>query len=309
MQDQTPIPTFRSEATRFVPEKMFRPKHWADGQKIWLHAVLFVLTVGTTFFVGLNDGISGALWYSGAIMAILLAHEMGHFFAARRHGVPATLPYFIPMPFSPFGTMGAVIRMSGFIRDRRALMDIGAAGPLAGLALIIPAIVIGVLKSKILPAASFGEGTISLGDSLLFKGLSRLAVGPIAEGQDILLHPLAFAGWVGLLVTALNLLPIGQLDGGHVSYALFRSRSRVVAAVFYSALAAVCLFLYAGWILLAVLLFFIRKHPPTLNDDLPLDRKRTALGWVLLAVFVLSATPVPFGFGDGLIPMIVKAIR
>jgi membrane-associated protease RseP (regulator of RpoE activity) len=234
---------------------------------------------------------------------------MGHFFAARHHGVPATLPYFIPMPFSPFGTMGAVIRMSGTIRDRRALLDIGAAGPLAGLALIIPAIVVGVLKSKIQPAASFGEGTIALGDSLLFKGLSRLAVGPIAEGQDILLHPLAFAGWVGLLVTALNLLPIGQLDGGHVSYALFRGRSRVVAAVFYSALAAVCLFLYVGWILLAILLILIRKHPPTMDDELPLDGKRVALGWILLAVFVLSATPVPFGFGEGLIPMILKAIR
>jgi membrane-associated protease RseP (regulator of RpoE activity) len=288
---------------------MFQPRHWAEGQKVWLHALLFLLTVASTFFVGLHDGIGGALWYSGAVMAILLAHEMGHFFAARRHGVPATLPYFIPMPFSPFGTMGAVIRMSGTIRDRRALMDIGAAGPLAGLALIIPAIVVGVLKSKIQPAASFGEGTIALGDSLLFKGLSRLAVGPIAEGQDILLHPLAFAGWVGLLVTALNLLPIGQLDGGHVSYALFRGRSRVVAAVFHAALAAVCLFLYVGWILLAVLLILIRKHPPTLDDELPLDAKRVALGWILLAVFILSVTPVPFGFGEGLIPMILKAIR
>jgi membrane-associated protease RseP (regulator of RpoE activity) len=309
VQDHTPIPSFHSESTGVFPSSRSGPPRRAAGWKAWPHLLLFLLTVASTFFVGLQDGISGALWYSGAIMAILLAHEMGHYFAARRHGVPATLPFFIPMPFSPFGTMGAIIRMSGTIRDRRALMDIGAAGPLAGLALIVPAIVLGVLKSKILPSASFGDGTVSLGDSLLFKGLSRLAVGKVPEGQDILLHPLAFAGWVGLLVTALNLLPIGQLDGGHVSYALFRGRSRVVAAAFHAALAAVCLFLYAGWILLAVLLVLIRRHPPTLNDDLPLDRRRIVLGWVLLAVFILSATPVPFGFGEGLIPLLVKALR
>jgi membrane-associated protease RseP (regulator of RpoE activity) len=309
VQDHTPFPSFQSDSTGAVPARPPGPRRRAAARKAWPHVLLFILTVASTFFVGLNDGIAGALWYSGAVMAILLAHEMGHYFAARRHGVPATLPYFIPMPFSPFGTMGAVIRMSGSIPDRRALMDIGAAGPLSGLALIIPAIVIGVLKSKILPSASFGDGTLSLGDSLLFKGLARLAVGKIPEGQDLLLHPLAFAGWVGLLVTALNLLPIGQLDGGHVSYALFRGRSKAVSAVLYAALAAVCLFLYAGWILFAVLLLLVRRHPPTMDDGLPLDRKRVIIGWILLAVFILSATPVPFGFGEGLLPLLVKGIQ
>jgi Zn-dependent protease len=117
-------------------------------QKIWIHVLLFVLTIVSTFMVGLTDGITGAFWYSGGIMAILLAHEMGHYLMARKYGIPATLPFFIPMPLSPFGTMGAVIKMSGTIPNRRALMDVGAAGPLAGMVLIIPAIVIGLLKSK-----------------------------------------------------------------------------------------------------------------------------------------------------------------
>jgi membrane-associated protease RseP (regulator of RpoE activity) len=279
------------------------------GRKVWIHILLFVLTVASTFFVGLSDGLSGALWYSGGIMAILLAHEMGHYVMARKYGIPATLPFFIPMPLSPFGTMGAVIKMSGTIPNRRALMDVGAAGPLAGMVLIVPAIVIGLLKSKLVPLASLGGNSISLGDSLLFKVLSWLSIGVTPKGQDVLLHPLAFAGWVGLLVTALNLLPIGQLDGGHISYALFRGKSRIVSKVFYWIMIGVCLFLYMGWFLLVAVLMIIRKHPPTWDDDLPLDRKRIVTGWIALAVFVLAFTPVPFGFGEGLISMVLKALR
>jgi membrane-associated protease RseP (regulator of RpoE activity) len=275
----------------------------------WIHAVLFLLTVASTFLVGLGDGIAGALWYSGGIMAILLSHEMGHYIMARKYRIPATLPFFIPMPFSPFGTMGAVIKMSGTIPNRRALMDVGAAGPLAGMVLIIPAIVLGLVKSKMVPLASLGGNSIPLGDSLLFKFLAWISVGPVPKGQDILLHPLAFAGWVGLLVTALNLLPIGQLDGGHISYSLFQGKSRVVSRVFYWILIGVCLFLYAGWALLVVILTIIRRHPPTWDDSLPLDRRRIVMGWIALAVFTLAFTPVPFGIGEGLIPMAVKALR
>jgi membrane-associated protease RseP (regulator of RpoE activity) len=277
--------------------------------RVWLHALLFALTAASTFAVGLNDGVAGALWYSGAILSILLAHEMGHYLMARRHRIPVTLPYFIPMPLSPFGTMGAVIRMGGTIPDRRALMDVGAAGPLAGFVLIVPAIVFGLLKSTVVPVASLGDGAISLGDSLLFKFLARLVVGRLPEGTDLLLHPLAFAGWVGLLVTALNLLPIGQLDGGHIAYALFRGKSRRISAVFFWILVGVCLFLYSGWMLLVLVLLLIRNHPPTMNDEAPLEPRETTMGTVALAVFVLAFTPVPFGFGEGLIPMIVKALR
>jgi membrane-associated protease RseP (regulator of RpoE activity) len=277
--------------------------------RVWIHILLFVLTVVSTFFVGFSDGIAGALWYSGGIMAILLAHEMGHYLMARKYGIPATLPFFIPMPFSPFGTMGAVIKMSGTIPNRRALMDVGAAGPLAGMVLIIPAILLGLLKSKLVPLTALGENSISLGDSLLFKILATISIGQVPKGQDVLLHPLAFAGWVGLLVTALNLLPVGQLDGGHISYSLFRGKSRVVSKIFYWILIGVCAFLYAGWALLVVILTIIRRHPPTWDDSIPLDRRRIAMGWIALGVFVLAFTPVPFGIGEGLIPMVIKALR
>jgi membrane-associated protease RseP (regulator of RpoE activity) len=279
------------------------------GSRPGINAALFILTVASTFLVGLGDGIAGALWYSGGIMAILLAHEMGHYLMARKYGIPATLPFFIPMPFSPFGTMGAVIKMSGTIPDRRALMDVGAAGPLAGMVLIVPSIVIGLMKSRMVPLASLADHSLSLGDSLLFTLLARISVGPVPEGHDILLHPLAFAGWVGLLVTALNLLPIGQLDGGHISYSLFRGKSRIVSRLFYWILIGVCLFLYAGWALLVVVLTVIRRHPPTWDDSLPLDRRRVITGWIALAVFILAFTPVPFGIGEGIIPMAIKALR
>jgi len=202
-----------------------------------------------------------------------------------------------------------VIRMSGTIPDRRALMDVGAAGPLAGMVFIVPAILLGLMKSKLVPLTAIGDNSISLGDSLLFTLLARISVGPVPDGQDVLLHPLAFAGWVGLLVTALNLLPIGQLDGGHISYSLFRGKSKTVSKLFYWILIGVCLFLYAGWVLLVVVLTLIRRHPPTWDDSLPLDRRHVVMGWIALAVFLLAFTPVPFGIGEGLIPMAIKALR
>jgi len=278
-----------------------------NKKKYFIHILLFVLTIGTTFFVGLSEGVIGALWYSGAIMIILLTHEMGHFLTAKRYGVSATLPYFIPLPLPPFGTMGAVIKMGGRIPNRKALFDIGAAGPIAGLVMIIPSIVIGLKMSQVVTVSSLGENTITLGDSLLFSLLSRAVLGYIPQGQDVLLHPLAYAGWVGLLVTALNLLPIGQLDGGHVIYSLFRKKSKLFSLFFYSVLLVVCLFFFVGWFLVLVLLAIFRKHPPTMNDYIPLDRKRKILGIIVLVVFVLSFTPVPFGFGDGLIPLLVES--
>lgn len=293
----------RAVQTKSMWSEVDLPK---QKRKVGIHLILFILTIFSTYFVGLSDGWLGALWYSGGIIAILLMHEMGHFFMAKKHGVPATLPYFIPMPLPPFGTMGAVIKMEGRIPDRRALFDVGVAGPLSGLLLIIPAIVFGLQMSHVVDIASLGEGTISLGDSLLFSFLARIIVGPMGPGQDIILHPLAFAGWVGLLVTALNLLPIGQLDGGHIMYALFWKKSRIVSIVFYAVFIFICLFFYFGWFLLIVVLTLIRHHPPTMNDTYPLDGKRRVIGILTLILFVLSFTPVPFGFGEGLVPMLLK---
>jgi len=277
--------------------------------KTGIHIILFVLTIATTYLVGLSDGPIGALWYSGAIITILLSHEMGHYLMTRKHKIPATLPYFIPFPLPPFGTMGALIKIKGPIPTRRALMDIGAAGPIAGMIPTSFALYFGLKFSQIVDLQSTGEGAISLGNSLLFSAVSRLVVGPLQPGQDIFLHPLAFAAWVGLLITAINLLPIGQLDGGHIIYALFKDKSSYFFIIFYTFLAAICLFYYAGWLLFIIILAVLRKHPPTIYDHVPLDTKRKVIGILTLIIFVLAFTPVPFGFGKGLIPLIIDIIK
>lgn len=278
-------------------------------QKIWFHLLLFILTIGTTFFVGLGNGFQGGLYYSGSLIGILLAHEMGHFLMAKRHHVAATLPYFIPIPLPPFGTMGAVIKMSGRIPNRRALFDVGVSGPLAGLIIILPVIFWGVRLSEIVDKATLGEDVLTLGDSILFNLVSRISIGSIPPDKDLMLHPMAYAGWVGLFVTALNLLPISQLDGGHIIYALFGKKSRIISNFFYCGLIFVFLFYSAGWLLLVILLAIFRTHPPTLNNHLILDRRRKLLGIFTLILFFLAFTPVPFGFMEGFIPMMMNQIH
>jgi len=275
---------------------------------LYKHLLLFILTIATTFIVGLGDGPIGAAWYSGGIITILLCHEMGHYLMTRKHRISATLPYFIPLPLPPFGTMGALIKIKSPITDRRALLDIGAAGPLAGMVPISIALFFGLKYSQVVDTSSMGAGTISLGNSLLFSAASKFIVGPLGPNQDILLHPLAFAAWVGLLVTAINLLPIGQLDGGHIIYALLKDKSSVFFKFFYFFLIGICLFLYAGWLLFVVVLTILRNHPPTMYDHVPLDTKRKVIGIGALVIFVLSFTPVPFGIGKGLVFLILDML-
>jgi membrane-associated protease RseP (regulator of RpoE activity) len=175
--------------------------------------------------------------FAGTLLTILVAHEAGHFIAARIHKVEASLPYFIPLPIlSPFGTMGAVIQMRGTIPTRRALLDIGASGPLAGLVFAIPLYAWGVAHSRLVPLG--GEDMVGLGSSVLLRGLERLAAPPIPEGMDILLSPIAFGAWAGMFVTMINLLPVGQLDGGHVAYALFGPRQDKIAVVVHRSMLA-----------------------------------------------------------------------
>jgi len=276
---------------------------------ILIHITLFVLTIGTTYLIGFSDGPIGAAWYSGAIITILLSHEMGHYLMTRKHKIDATLPYFIPFPLPPFGTMGALIKIKSPITDRRALLDIGAAGPLAGMVPISFALYFGLKMSQVVDLKTTGQSAISLGNSLLFSVVSRLVVGHLGQGQDVLLHPLAFAAWVGLLVTAINLLPIGQLDGGHVIYALLRDKSSYFFKAFYIFLLIICLFYYAGWLLFIIILAILRKHPPTVYDHIPLDTKRKIIGISAMVIFILAFTPVPFGFGKGLIPLIVGLLK
>jgi membrane-associated protease RseP (regulator of RpoE activity) len=269
-----------------------------------LNLLLLLLTFLSTFHYGYstlspNNSIADGLWYSTGIISILLFHEMGHYLMCLRHGVRATLPFFIPFPvLSPFGTLGAVIRMDSRMPDRRALFDIGVAGPLAGLAVTVPVIYFGLKMSAITEVTG---GMVTLGESLLFKWLSFLAnAEPLPEGKDIVLHPLAYAGWAGLFVTALNLLPIGQLDGGHILYALLGDRSepfyRIVLALF-ALMGIAVLPVFPGWFpFILLLLWFGYRHPPTIDHYTPLDPKRRVIAYLTFIIFVLSFTPIPFHF-------------
>ena len=213
------------------------PAPLPDRRRVVLPALLFIATCLTTY---LADGLA----FSVALMLILTTHELGHFLQALRYRVPASLPYFIPMPLSPFGTMGAVIGMQAHIGDRKALFDIGISGPLAG---IIPAIgcsIAGLQLSQVVAIAGH-KGALILGEPLLFKFLVFLRFGPLPPTQDVALHPLAYAGWVGIFITGLNLIPIGQLDGGHVLYALLLRRAHAVAVfLMFAAIVAVVAFGY-----------------------------------------------------------------
>ncbi|MBA4417024.1 MAG: hypothetical protein C0392_03795 [Syntrophus sp. (in: bacteria)] len=252
-----------------------------------LKIILFLLTIASTFFVG-------GLAYSISIMAILLSHEMGHYFMSRKYGIPSSLPYFIPFPFSPFGTFGAVIKMKGLIVNKRALFDIGIAGPLAGFIVAIPFIILGIKLSTI-QAITRNMPFLQLGDPLLFKILQKLIIGEIPPGHDLVLHPFAFAGWVGLFVTALNLLPVGQLDGGHILYAVFGRKSKWIFMAVIVSLAILALMYNPGWLTLVVLLIiFGMRHPEPLDTETELDGTRRILAFVILLVFLLSFTPAPF---------------
>lgn len=227
-------------------------------------------------------------------MTILLSHEMGHFFMSKKYGIPATFPYFIPLPFPPFGTLGAIIKMKGIIINKKALFDIGIAGPLSGFIISIPFIILGIKLSSV-QLVTKEMAYLRLGDPLLFKILQKILVGNIPEGYDLVLHPLAYAGWVGLFVTALNLLPVGQLDGGHIVYAVFGHKSKWIFVVSIALLAILTIFYNPGWLLLVILLLiFGMRHPEPFDMDTELDGRRKLLALVILLVFLLSFTLSPF---------------
>ncbi|MBA4391228.1 MAG: hypothetical protein C0399_09840 [Syntrophus sp. (in: bacteria)] len=252
-----------------------------------LHIVLFLLTIGSTIFVG-------GFLYSFAIMTILLSHEMGHYLMTRKYGIPSTLPFFIPFPMEPFGTFGAIIRMKGIIVNKKALFDIGVAGPLAGFLVALPFIVVGIKLSTVQPLIK-SASYLRLGDPLLFKILQSILIGKIPQGFDLALHPLAYAGWVGLFVTALNLLPVGQLDGGHVVYAVFGDKSKWIFRGSIALLAILTIFYNPGFLVLVILLLiFGMRHPAPLDGQTELDGIRKIVAVIILIVFILSFIPMPF---------------
>ena len=291
--------------------------------------VLFVLTAATTFLSGymISGTYTGGVLFSLSLVAILGAHEMGHYFYGRKYGVSITLPWFIPAPpfLSPIGTFGAFIRIRSQIPGRKELFDIGVAGPIAGVIVALPVLFVGLLFSDVIALDSGRlsemQTAMSLGNSLVFALFSKIAVGEVAQGYELLLHPVAFAGWIGLFVTVLNLMPAGQLDGGHIVYCVFPvqwHRTISVATVVFlvimgvgtaplvdladylglGVLANVPPWLmfegWAGWLFWAILLLLLgTSHPPTLSSDTEIGAGRKKLAFLSLLIFISCFTPVP----------------
>ena len=282
-----------------------------DQSRVMLNVLLFVLTAASTLLAGTQfvgsptfDALrrDPSWWWllSGVPFAVTLlatlgVHEFGHYFAARHYGVSVSLPYFIPVP-PPFlfGTLGAVIRMRSPTRDRNALFDIAVAGPLAGLVIAVPALYLGVQWSVLAPPVP--GAWVTFGDSVLTHLFVSLKFGAIPDGMKLYTHPVFDAAWVGLLVTALNLMPVGQLDGGRIAYALFGTRHRIVGiATFFALLALGAVTWSANWVVwgLFVLFFVGFHHGPPLDDVTPVTPGRRALGFACLVLLVLLVPPVP----------------
>ena len=260
------------------------------------HIVLFVLTLATTTLVGATRTIWDGFWYSLPLLTILGAHEFGHYWMCRVHDVDATLPYFLPLPFPPTGTLGAVIRIRESFPSKQALFDIGVAGPIAGFLTLLPFLWIGLHRSTVMPTQTPGL-EMHLGDPLLVQAFVWLQFGTLRSGYDVGLHPMGFAAWWGLLATALNLMPFGQLDGGHIVYSILGRRSWWVSV---ATLASACLLIFWSYswismsIMLLVMAFFLGvRHPRIVDEDTPLDPHRRFIAFCALVIFILSFTPVP----------------
>lgn len=286
------------------PVILATPIVFAPKPAKWItNLVLFVLTIGSTLLVGAQQegiqvtGIASLLagWkFSASILLILGAHELGHYFAARYHNVPVTLPFFIPIP-TIFGTMGAFIQIKEPVKNKRALLDIGVAGPLAGLVFAIPILLYGLATSPVGPLPE--SGYLMEGNSLLYALSKIVTFGEFlpANGVDVSLNSFAWAGWAGLFVTGLNLLPVGQLDGGHMAYVLFGKQAGKLFWPVIAALVGLSLFIGTGtwWVWIVLLFFFGRNHAVPLDDYTPLDPTRRAIAIFALVLFVLTFVPSP----------------
>ena len=300
---------YRQSTTGWQPVWVLGPKAPRSAWQRWgRNLVLFLLTVASVFVTGGLRTVSlpgqqaglALDWQQGlrlviGLLGILFAHEMGHYVACRRYDVDATLPFFIPFPvpvLTMVGTLGAFIRIRSPIPHRRALFDIGIAGPLAGFVVCIPVLWLGMQEAQVLPTSADANG-IFLGEPLLFRAVAYLVHGPLPDDKTLSLGPLGLAAWFGLFVTALNLIPIGQLDGGHVTYSLLRSKARLISRI-GSWVCVALVYFGPNWILWAILMRVLgRRHPATLDDDEGVGRGRVALGLLSLVVFVVCFVPDP----------------
>ena len=300
-----------------TPYVVWQPKPKFQD-RVWLHVLLFALTIASTTLVGVNQYVSflddfrgtvslpmpfaallvRGLWYSGTILAILGCHELGHYFACRYYDVDASLPFFIPVPFLLTGTMGAFIRIREQIPSKKMLFDIGIAGPIAGFVVAVPALFIGLAMSHVAALPADQGGMVELGEPLLFKFASWLIWGTQPAGFSVNMHPMAFAAWFGLLATALNLFPIGQLDGGHISYSVLGPRwSTYVTFTMVAVALGLSVFAYSWvvWTFMLVVMLFLfgPRHPRVFDEHMPLGRGRLLLAAFAVVMFVLCFTPAP----------------
>ena len=281
------------------------------------HLGLFLVTVVTTTAAGalqfadfqhaFHPGVVlpwwrlaiGGLYFSVPFLGFLTAHEFGHYGMARWHGLRPSLPYYLPAPLPVTGSLGAVIVFRGHFPNRRVLFDFAAGGPIAGFVVAVIASAVGLSWSPVV-ATKAVEGLIPLGDPIAFHWLSDLVIGPLQQGYDVSLHPTAFAGWLGLLFTMMNLVPISQLDGGHISYALVRRHSRwvTIAGIVAVTGAVVGLGAYTWTLWLVLLLVMMRlfgwEHPAALDDDLSLDPIRLVIAALVIGIMIVCFMPVPF---------------
>ncbi|MCG2811404.1 MAG: site-2 protease family protein [Candidatus Aminicenantes bacterium] len=286
-----------------------RIKPFAVNIILFLLTVVFTMIIGVQYHISYHTitlpagiGLFDFLWqqptawlwgfsYSFSLLGILLVHEMGHFAACRFHRIEATLPFFIPAP-TLIGTFGAFIKVKSPFSSKKALFDVGLAGPLAGFLVSLPVIALGISQSRIVAKGDLQSG-LTLGEPLVFKLISWLVLGPAAGQHDILVHPMAFAGWFGLLATAFNLFPIGQLDGGHILYALLGKKAYYAGVASIAFIVLMGIFFWQGWLFWALIATLIGlRHPPVFEDE-KLDLKRKTLAAVALLIFLLSFTPAP----------------
>lgn len=245
--------------------------------------------------VGWDKLLYRGLTYAIPVMAILLAHEMGHFLQALRYGVPATTPFFIPMPIPPLGTMGAIILQQPGIADRKANFDIAISGPLAGLVLALPITWYAILESTIAPKPPANQFSFSFGEPLILQWMIYAHHGVIPEGKEVFINSFGVAGWVGIFITALNLIPIGQLDGGHILYALIGKKAHRVAVglIGFALLYMILTQNFTYILMLMLIMLFGARHPPTANDHAKLGMVRIFLGWLTLGFIIIGFTPTP----------------